>query len=627
MDKIQHTDGISNMNKTFDIKNPLSTPIRPPLTRQNAIKHFNDLEIGESSNVEQSIEMRTITCSFSPEQNNSDSPESTASTVSQTTSLGSSEDELVPTALFSEVKETISESALIGKRIVKNYELRMMASLPENNQTNRDYFRRISMMTPDGLYQFNEEIQQIKCILNASELEKVTVIFKNAHLIDEPMGVSVYDELTLRQLNKLEAEVRSHGGFTVIGYSINEEVFLKLMGLGFYQYPPEPDAYPSEILKLINKPLSRDISISLRSMVQSYIVFNYLMRSYFEFNNQSDDAYYELSIENTKWFLLALSSMLAVNLLLLRGGFTDKERVSAIINRSVLIESSMIGAAQNWMTYPALFLPPLWIEYGFIPALAYGSYCGRFDNNELFTLPVINISNQTKINTISTGLSYALTAGSLWSLGLIYPINDLFFLNKNISDPKVYNEFEQALMIAQYSVLAITLMAQMARYPHNDRKCQAFGRYSSNVINGLSYTWLDSAAASVFVGMLTTLIFGNNPPAGNKNFLAMSFTLLAFIQIYTFMTTFATTKDLPEYSIEPVPPQDSIYTKMKNFFNLKINGRQSREVTNIDPEADNPAQTYDHRTSMNVSLFFSKASTNEMEKNNQNVESPIHSKV
>lgn len=562
-----HQTNDANTIKNGNVEATFATP--NPLHRQYAQSHLRYTE----TDIESTIELTTTLTSSSRANN---TPERSLSTDSET-AMPDGSDVVVA---VENIENAEQERALsLAKRIVKNYELRYMARLPDNTTDNRLRYKTTSIITRDGLYQVNQEINEFRRILTVRDLYEINPDLTKERESTEPEGVLIYDELTLEQLNQLEGLVRDHRGYGVIGYSINEEVFLKLVGLGYYEYPPMPDSYPKEVLNLINKPITRDVSISLQTMVQSYIVFNYLMRTGYEYDNKSDDAYYDFSIANTQWFLIALSSIVIINLSLLRSGCIDKEALHATLNRLILILSSMIGSAQNWTSYPKLIplvfqgksIPPDIINGGFIPALMYGAYCGRFDKNELFTLPVVNISKRTEWNTFWYGLSYACTAGSLWSLGLIYPINTLFFLHKDMSEHKVNVEFTQDLMTVQYAVLILTILAQIARYPLASAHIRKFGVYSSNVINGLSYTLLNSGASFIFTGMIATLLFGNNPSPSNTGVTALDFISQTTILIYAFMTTFPTTRDLANYSIEPIPKGESTCNRVKNYILIAQN--------------------------------------------------------
>ena len=178
----------------------------------------HDVEIGQL----QFIEVTRLSSS-SPNKTNGVGvgPDSQASN----TSASIHEDHL-SVSLFPEENSVQEQQSSIFKRIVKNHELRYMACLPENNESNRNKYKFTSIITSQGLYQMNREVHEWMRILTVEQLEQVASVLVQSNKVERDDGLA-YDDLTLNQLKELDKVVRDHRGYTIIGYSINEEVFFK----------------------------------------------------------------------------------------------------------------------------------------------------------------------------------------------------------------------------------------------------------------------------------------------------------------------------------------------------------------------------------------------------------------
>ncbi len=602
MDKKKNPDLKPTTNETFAVDNPLykartsnpKTPSRPglirqtattniekvadlhdvALTRQKAMRHFEisknkphlaeltrqkatrDIEKADRS----SIEMTPNPVRFSLHKNDkaSDSPESTISTSSQTSSSsGSSDEDLSPVNLFPE------ESLSIANRIVKQHELCYMAEVPEKNEENLARYKYTSIITPTGLHQINREFFEFRPILTSDELHDISphLTGRRAH------GQLMYDGLTLEQLNLLERKVIDKRGHSVIGYSINEEVFLKIVGLGQYEYPPLPQAYPKRLLDTINMPVIRDLSTSLRFATQSLMLFKLFANAYLQYASDNEESYNTFFYENVKWLLVYTAGITAVSQFLLQSNLLFKrEDVLPVLNRLRLIEESLIGNNENWTSYGSLVLPPNVIGAGIAPVLLYALKQGLSDEDEAYTTSKINIFNHTKMQTFLNGLSYSLTTGSFFYLGLKYFVGDLVFA-KDMDDERGVEQMDQDLMAIQYAVCAISLLAHLARYPNASAEIQNFGRYASNISNALGNVMLDNYATFIIISMVIETIFGLVVSPEDTGVWSAFYSLQALTMIYTFLASFPVTPDLPEFSNEFNPSQKDAIECCKEKFN------------------------------------------------------------
>ena len=133
-----------------------------------------------------------------------------------------------------------------------------MRALPEVDEK----FNLVTIITPDGVHQLNQEIKAFKCLITADEFKAKhgSPFLTRAAQVIATEGELIHDELTMAQLNILESSIRMRHGHTIIGYSINEEVFLRLLG----EYPPAPAAFSKRVLDSMHTPIVRDISVSIR---------------------------------------------------------------------------------------------------------------------------------------------------------------------------------------------------------------------------------------------------------------------------------------------------------------------------------------------------------------------------
>lgn len=550
----------------------------------------HDVEIGQL----QFIEVTRLSSS-SPNKTNGVGvgPDSQASNTSE-----SIHEDHLSVSLFPEENSVQEQQSSIFKRIVKNHELRYMACLPENNESNRNKYKFTSIITSQGLYQMNREVHEWMRILTVEQLEQVASVLVQSNKVERDDGLA-YDDLTLNQLKELDKVVRDHRGYTIIGYSINEEVFLNIIGLGQFEFPPEPGSYPKQLLETVNLPIVKDVSISLRSSAMALILFEILAAAYLLYDTRQQGAYDNFYYNNVQLFFCVTSSVAIAELFLLRSGIFKREMILSGITRFRLIEESMIGMSTNWATYSLLLnLPENIVGYGNFPVLLYALYHGWYNDNSLYTTSVMNIANRPRLKTAWNGLAYALKTGSFFSLGLLYYSLDIISADPNTDDVQIGNNLVNTLAIIQYITCVITIVPHLARYPYNSSQTQRIARYASNTSNALGNVMLDNYAMFVIISMLLEITIGPVITPQQTGLLTLFFGLQVTVSLYSFLTAFPTTPDLPEFSIVLMPEER---TMLATFFKKIESVRQLFRLNN--PITSESTAVLTHTTSNEGSII------------------------
>ena len=194
---------------------------------------------------------------------------------------------------------------------------------------------------------------------------------------------------------------------------------------------------------------------------------------------------------------------------MLRIGLLDKKVALSRIHRLMLIEESVIGVSQNWITYGSLIsLPPSVIANGIMPFLLLGAFKGCYKTDTKYSTQVINIAKRTTLKTLIKGLGYALTTGSFISLGLEEITLDTVF-SENIGYSREYNQYYDDLSMIQYISCALAFFNHLARHPRLPVWVQDYGRYGSNISNTLGSILLDYFATFSIMGMILELTIGD----------------------------------------------------------------------------------------------------------------------
>jgi len=474
----------------------------------------------------------------------------------------------------------------IPERIANNYELRLMETLPED--TSASFC--MTIITTNGVFQWNSEIEQWKCQISIEELnstyQDLIFLLQHAGEISDPNGVLAYNFLSLKQLNTLEQALRLRHGNTVIGYSICEEIYLRTIncfvwlfcrGNFEYSYPPLPEQISRRLLTFMARPLVIDIASSLRVAAQTSLLFGYFFSVYFQYSPQGDDDYVEFQEDNYLWFLLSVVTVTALSLLLLRISYVSRAYALSALIRLRMVEQSIIGFASNLTNYGPLIASDSFIKACFLPVVLLGALLGYYEKKE----DLINISLLTMPQFLFRTFFSSLTVASFCSLGLSGFITATFFLYIDSSD-SANNAFLKDVSYVRYTTLAIMLLVSLFRYPYLPIENQRVGRYASNLMNGISIAMLDNYALFLFIVFSVGTFYGSYNFSPEKPFVPAVFcTLIALSFLAVLLVTFPGTPNIPEYSLEKNSAKPGYQARMFRFFENIISNQQSSLATEI----------------------------------------------
>lgn len=447
-------------------------------------------------------------------------------------------------------------------RLIRGHELRVMASVPLNIAR----FLNTTLLLPNGVYRYNHEVQRFKCFIDQATfrahfgsywLHQAADLDPNIH----PQGQVVTQKWNVTEINLLEKIMREHHGPTVLGYHDNETLFILaienlawLCHLNTSAYPPVSNAYSRKWLALINRPLVFDVSLALRSGLWGILVTTFISRAYFSYHQNGEAAYFSFFSKYVQWDLLGMGAVSITTLVLLRSGFLNKQWLTKKIHQITLAEEAMIATAENLENYGQLFLSETMLSMGLFPAIAYGLYQGYVRKEH----EVINLATPyfPRLTMICNSVDQALTVGSFCRVGMDPIINSLLFYYANLNDPSVIEQFYQDLRIIQYSAFSVMLCASLLRYPFLPHHYQTFGRYASNLLNGISRAFIDNYALFFFVAYSIGAIYGDGVSTKQPmSVTAIYFFLQALISLYTFGVVLPNTPNLPDFSLEACPDQ------------------------------------------------------------------------
>lgn len=440
-----------------------------------------------------------------------------------------------------------SDPRAIVSRIIRDVKLCLMSAVPAPDKS----LELTSIVTPSGLYQLNQKTNAFELILSKAQLLEIELDewLKEAERLSENEQASLYPHLTLEQLNKVERLVRAHGGFSVTGYTCIEEFWLRLMMCG--HFPPLPHHYAKRFLDYIHKPVVQDAVLATRMMAHSAIIYGFVDEISFAGKQDGLVAAYQFTEDNTLPLLVSLMGVGLLSFLFLRV-YQDKEQALKIASRINLMLSTTIGFAENWENYGSLIFSENMFLYILIPIVIVGMVRG-FYRHEKDTPHVLDITKFTLTKFLWYSVAYALTEGSLWSLGMASPLNCIFIF-KDMNDPDNLKTLYDDLDFIRYSVSFLTLFAQLARHPALPMHYQVVGRYASNIITATGEAFLDNAALSFILGFAYGWIFGNNPSPSDVGQLTGYFAFQVLFAMVTFLVSFPITPELPEYKV--IPTQD-----------------------------------------------------------------------
>ena len=439
----------------------------------------------------------------------------------------------------------------ITERLVRGYEIYLMSTLPAVDQK----YDVATIITPDGAFQLNQEIQEFKCIIKRDEFISkfgYYLLDKSQH-VTQAEGLIIHDELTLNELATLDKAALFNGGNTVVGYTINEEMYLRainsiarLLSKRPAEYPPLPEAYSKQILNMAQSQIIFDVTASSRGAIQTFWLFEYILAIYFQYTSDDIEASSDFIWGNIQWLLISLVSLMLLNFILLRGGCVEKSYMIAKINLLRTIEESMIGFGNNWINYGTPFLPSDVLAYGFLPVLILGGVNGFLQKHN----DVLNVRILPTFKIFISSLCLSLTVGVFCKLGLESFVLSTVFINKNITKPAIDKKYTHFMESIEVFFAFVMFIANITKYPFNSQKLKYAGLYASNIINSTSLAMLDNFSFLILIDLTYAEFFGVNISKQQTSIWGTYYTLQACVFLYVFFATFHATQNLPSFSIE-----------------------------------------------------------------------------
>lgn len=444
-----------------------------------------------------------------------------------------------------------------------------------------------SFLTPIGFQQYDYELKKITVVLSIDELQNLGLgefieearnlrFDEEAHLsydelVDAKKKTNINERLSIEQWRNLEiALIKSPYGRTVIGYSINEEVYLKFWGhvfqlyykplknLGYpsrdYQYPPRIDDTEKLMLDFCQNQLLRDFSLAARitgyfsitlQIFVSYVC-SYLTNSY-EINN----FYYKY----INYFSIGCSIIFLSILLTLQLPIIEKKFSLNIFNKTCSIIKSIRGNECRLESYLLLFFPNISsidlskiITYCILPIIFSAVYFNLKNKNQLFTKNLVNISKHTTLNFLYHTINYSSFNQTLMMQGLSLLINLNFYYNT--ADDYPYDTYLRIYNTVSYIILASATFSYLMQHPKNSLNLQYLSKYASNIYNGLSYSLFDASAFmfGIYIS-LSYSIFKKNTTTP-KDYLdnSLFFIVLSASYLASINISFINSENIPSYS-------------------------------------------------------------------------------
>jgi len=572
------TNSISASGSPKSDESALRESTHNPLVLQNPI---SDRESGAS--------LKTTISSDSPNKNGT--PEtSSPSDISQTHPNDNEIHNPMARSLSQDLESNFHLpepiAASIADRIRQNRALMLAKKQPEQLDSKNHFY---SYLTPDGLYQYHSEQKKFIAVLDQAMLTELGLVdfMAQATHLDENTELNLNDKLDIKQWQALENKVQAHNGFSTFGFSINEEVFLRFWGhvfqLGYlpvrlvgydareYTYPPRRDDLEKLFLNCTQNEWVQDVMISIRTGAQAQLLLGALTQAIFQFiaNDSAATKYDLFSNSGIKYLLIYASGVALLSFVALHNSCIDRNLSEGVLHRMRLLMESTVGNTENWTNYAPIVLAPLAASsnssyaeimiIGFLLATFYGLYRGIRTNDTRYEAKFINMSKNTLPKVGYFALSYALTESSFSLLGINLLMNSIGYYHKNTADPQVLKQYDAIFDIIRYSVTGFIFSANLMRYPKANKSLQSIGMYACNIINGFSFSMLDSYSLFlIFVQMLIVSNGGNyqaNPQ--NRVFNAFYFISQALTLAASLSLTFSNTRNLPIIYVDPISDSNS----------------------------------------------------------------------
>lgn len=475
-----------------------------------------------------------------------------------------------------------------------------------------------SFITPIGLQQYDYELKKITVVLSVEELQNLGLgefVEESRHvrfdeeanltydeLVEAKKKTNINDRLTFEQWKNLEiALIKSPYGRTVIGYSINEEVYLKFWGhvfqlyyqslkhLGYpardYQYPPRKDDAEKLMLDFCQKKTVKDFRLSIQ--VAGYISWSIILSllNFFAFlNNQSQNSNFNNLFIHLNSILLYVSCGIFglafgfVKLPYFEHNFTYK-----ILSKSCLVSQTYIGNLYRLINYTVLFFPNIsgqnltqTIVYS-IPFLAIGSlYLGLQKKDKLAQNTYININKLTIIKQIYHAFDWASYNQSMLGVGSNTLINLAFYFDN--FDDSVANEYYAISNYCLYIYLGILFSLHLLNNPLFNEKIRYFALNGCNITNGISYSFHDAWIFFTTIYIPASLSIFKKDVTTKADYLdnALYFTAISLTYLFAIHISFSSTQNIPKYSLREVSVKND---NNHSFFKKTMNAVKSKIYT------------------------------------------------
>jgi len=448
-----------------------------------------------------------------------------------------------------EPHENSSANASMLDRFIRSHELRLMPALPSA----ADALAQTTIITDAGLFQLNRETQSFKCLLDTEQLSCLDLPNLQSQLPGlPPEGKSIAENFNLSQLRNLENTVFSAGGYGITGHTFNESIFLKIIDSGFCQqsYPPLPDAYARRWITFLNAPTTQNCILALKNTVYAFIL---CYRIIFIL---SPNKYSGTFQKSAPWAILASLSFLTIGIFFSRGICFSKEMVHAQLNRSLQIEQNLLALLSFFFT--PLILSPIMIRILGMSLLSILAFkFGIANKNQLYDTPSLNLFHQTHYKVLSYSARYAIRTSAFFGLGLEPLFSSLYITN-------VLDLSSWLIITAstQLSFFMFTFWANFLRHPKFSLHTQSDGNYMSNVYNAMANVFLLSFAYThLMLGLTLFCVDFLTNKQTNAAFEIDNTILVPYISPLTllaaFFSIYPTIKDLPKFSMDPAPPEET----------------------------------------------------------------------
>ncbi len=478
-----------------------------------------------------------------------------------------------------------------------------------------------SFITPIGLQQYDYELKKITVVLSIDELQNLGLgefieearnlrFDEEAHLsydelVDAKKKTNINDRLSIEQWRNLEiALIKSPYGRTVIGYSINEEVYLKFWGhvfqlyykplknLGYpsrdYQYPPRKDDTEKLMLEFFQKKIIKDIRIA--SQIAGYTnwcsqLLVYYLYSFFEKNNSLSyaDIYYKF----INYLLIFSVSLMFSSFLILQLPILEHKFVSNILQKYCNVLHKFVGNIYRLYNYSILLVPNMSIDttinlmiYSGPILIITSLYFGLKEQKKSHHNDYININSFSYLKHFYHAFSWTSFNQNLLSVGSSFLTNIPFYFNNDDQAAQEYISIMNAFFWLDFSIL---FSAQILLNPFNSPNIKLIGQYISNISNGITYSIFDAWIFFNSIYMPLSFIMFRNLTPSKTDYLNNScyFIILILTNILAFHSSFINENSVSNYSIRRLNFTDKncLKSKFLNFFNRRNNENMQQEST------------------------------------------------